>query len=534
MLLNVMIVDDEPSNIYGLVRYIKWKELGYEPPITVESGEEALAILAETPCDVLISDVSMPGMNGIELVARAKEIHPQLQVMMISGYNEFEFVQDAIQVGAQAYVLKPLKLEEVSGILMAFCNATETMRRIIEQTVELEQKISGNLKLLKERFVSDLISGLALTEDLIASWNVLLPLPDCRQGLQITLFGLDRFMSMGKDAKERIKLGSGFKKSVEIGLSDFETLYLTLTQPNEMVVLHAGITPDDKAKAEKQARFIQMMMNEQYGCTVSVSSSRIGTDWQEVPLLYKEARFMLAKSRLVEGGQIMRHVDMDETGFKSYRLREEYIPHMVSLIEQGDAAKVSEYLRHVLNRLLAQEPVTFSYAQTLGMSFLSELLRILKTKDMADSESNMVMWRQLLDCTDTEKIIELLVGSVDRYMKEEGKARQNHQHHLIRNIASFIESHIQESWTVRQLAKQYNLNASYLSVLFKKEMGRTISDYVQDTRIELAKRLLQDPGIKIYEVAEMVGIQTSAYFTYVFKKSVGCTPQEFRDYHYSG
>ena len=301
-----------------------------------------------------------------------------------------------------------------------------------------------------------------------------------------------------------------------------------------MVVLHAGITPDDKAKAEKQARFIQMMMNEQYGCTVTVSSSRIGTDWQEVPLLYKEARFMLAKARLVEGGQIIRHVDMDETGFKSYRLREEFIPHMVSLIEQGDAAKVSEYLRRVLNMLLAQEPVTFTYVQTLGMSFLSELIRTLKTKDAADSETNMVMWRQLLDCTDTEQIIELLVGSVDRYMQEEGKARQNHQHHLIRHIASFIESHIQESWTVRQLAKQFNLNASYLSVLFKKEMGRTISDYVQDTRIELAKRLLQDPGIKVYEVAEMVGIQTSAYFTYVFKKSVGCTPQEFRDYHYSG
>lgn len=533
MLLNVMIVDDEPSNIYGLVRYIKWQELGYEQPITVESGEEALAILAETPCEVLISDVSMPGMNGIELVARAKDILPQLQVLMISGYNEFEFVQDAIQVGAQAYILKPLKLEEVSGMLTAFRNATETMRRIIEQTVELEQKISCNLKLLKERFVSDLISGVVLTEDLIASWSGLLPLPDCRQGLQITLFGLDHFMSPGKDAKERILLGSGFKKSIEIGLSDFDTLYLTLKQPHEMVVLHAGITPDDKAKVEKQSRFIQMMINEQYDRTVTVISSRIGTDWQEVPLLYKEARFMLAKARLVEGGQILRYDDMDETGFKSYRLREEFIPHMVSLIEQGDAAKVSEYLRHVLNMLLAQKPVSFIYVQTLGMSFLSELIRTLKTKKVADSETNVVMYRQLLDCTDTEQIIELLIGSVDRYMQEEGKALQNHQHHLIRHIATFIEAHIQESWTVKQLAKQYNLNASYLSVLFKKEMGRTISDYVQDTRIELAKRLLQDPGIKVYEVAEMVGIQTSAYFTYVFKKSVGCTPQEFRDYHYS-
>ncbi|MFF2479875.1 response regulator [Paenibacillus sp. NPDC058071] len=534
MQLKVMIVDDEPTNIYGLVKYIKWQELGYAEPVTVESGEEALEILAETHCDVLISDVSMPGMNGIELVARAKEIHPQLQVLIISGYNEFEFVQDAIHVGAQAYVLKPLKLEEVSSRLAAVRGSIDKMRQIVEQTTELEQKITGSLKLVKERFVSDLISGLALTDDLLASWGDLLPLPDCRQGLQVTVYGLDRFLSPGMEAKERMRLGSGFKKSVEIGLSDFDTLFLIQTRPDEMVVLQAGTSPDDKAKTDKQAGFIQRMMNDEYGCTVTVSSSRIGTDWQEVPALYKEARFLMAQARLAEDGQIVRHDYMDETEFKNHRLREEFIPQIVSLIEQGDAVKVSEYLGRMLNLLLVDEPVSFTYVQALGMSFLSELIRAVKTGDTTDGKANVEMWHRFLECTDTEQVIAFLIESVDRYMKTEGKARQNQQHHLIRQVAAFIESHIQESWTVKQLAEQFQLNASYLSVLFKKEMGRTISEFVQDTRIEAAKRLLQNPGIKVYEVAEMVGLQTSAYFTYLFKKNVGSTPQEFRDYYYSG
>lgn len=97
-LLKVMIVDDEPSNVMGLVRYIKWRELGYDEPETMESGEEALEAMQDSVFDVLISDVSMPGMNGIELVGKAKTLHPHLQVLMISGYNEFEFVQDAIHV----------------------------------------------------------------------------------------------------------------------------------------------------------------------------------------------------------------------------------------------------------------------------------------------------------------------------------------------------------------------------------------------------------------------------------------------------
>lgn len=113
MLLKALIVDDEPTHIQGLVRYIKWKELGYDMPFTAESGQEALEILRNAPIDVLISDVSMPVMTGIELVAKGKAIRPQLQVLMISGYNEFEFVQEAMNVGAQAYVLKPIKVEEV-------------------------------------------------------------------------------------------------------------------------------------------------------------------------------------------------------------------------------------------------------------------------------------------------------------------------------------------------------------------------------------------------------------------------------------
>ncbi|RXZ82465.1 response regulator [Paenibacillaceae bacterium] len=532
-MLKVMIVDDEPSNIQGLVRYIKWQELGYEPPVTMESGEEALEALIESDCDVLISDVSMPGMSGIELVAEAKKLHPHLQVLMISGYNEFEFVQDAIHVGAQAYVLKPLKLDEVSSRLTTLRETLEKMRNIIEQTSELEKKISGSLKLVKERFVSDLISGIALTDELLASWNSLMTLPEHVRGIQVTIFGLDHFLSSGKEAKERMRLGSGFRKTVDIGLSDLDSLFLAQIKPDEIVALHIDPTPDDRARAEKQLLFVQTMMREEYNCTVTIGCSRMGTQWSEVPLFYKEVKFVMAQARLIEDGQIIRHDHMDEMEFKSYRLREEFMPNIVKLMEAGDALKVSEYLNRVLDILLSQEPVSFSYVQALSMSFLSELIRTLKWRNTADGEMNILMWRQLLDCTSTEQIIELLVEYVDRYMLIEKKEHMNQQHHLIKKIATFIEERIQESWTVKQLAEQFNLNASYLSVLFKKEMGKTISEYVQDTRIELARKLLQDPNIKVYEVADQVGIQTSAYFTYLFKKMVGCTPQEFRDYHYS-
>ncbi|QHW32834.1 response regulator [Paenibacillus rhizovicinus] len=530
-MLKILIVDDEPSNIQGLVRYIDWQSLGYDKPVTMEGGEEALDELRATPFDVLISDVSMPGMNGIELVAGAKKLHPHIQVLMISGYNEFEFVQDAIHVGAQAYVLKPLKMEEVTSRLAGFRETLEKMRSIVVQTSELEKKVSESQKLVKERFVSDLIAEIPQTDEMLASWKLLMELPDAAAGFQILVFGLDHFLSSGKEAKDRIVLGSGFKQTAEVGMSDTEPMFLAQITPDEIVVLHFNRTPEQRAKIEKRLPFVQSMMREQYGATITVGCGRTGNSWEEVPLCYKEIKFMMAKARLISDGQIVRHDYIDRSEFQDFRLREEFMPNIVKLMELGDSAKVGAYMNRILDVLLTQEPASFSYVQAFGMSFLSELIRNLKWKDDADGEMNILMWRRMLDCSSTGQIVLLLVDYVDRYMTIEKKERMNQQHNLISRIAAFIEERLQENWTVKQLAEEFSLNASYLSVLFKREMGKTISEFVQEIRIDRARRLLKDPGIKVYEVADRVGIQTSAYFTYLFKKMVGCTPQEYRDYH---
>lgn len=531
-MISVLIVDDEPSNLYGLARNIDWEALGYEPPALFESAQESLEALGRASFDVLISDVAMPGMNGIELVERAKRLNPHLQVLMISGYSEFEFVQDAIHVGAQAYVLKPLKPDEVSSRLTAFRTTIEKMRRVIEQTSELEKKVTGSVKLVKERFVSDLIADMPPTDELIASWIELLELPDIGRGIQTIVFGLDSFGSAGREAKERMLLGNGFKQTVEVALSDMESVYVAQTSPEELVALQLNPTGEERARLEKQLVFVQSMMRDRFGAQVTIGCSRLTDRWEDCALVYKEIKFAMAKARLVEDGQIVRYDSGDASEFNDYRLREELMPNIARLMEEGDAAKVGSYMNRILDALLSQEPVSFSYVQAFGMSFLSELISALKWNNAQEGDTNILMWRRMLDCGNTGQIAELLVEYVDRYMQVEKKDRLHQQHHLIRSVAEFIEERLQENWTVKQLAEQFDLNASYLSVLFKREMGKTISEFVQATRIQRAIRLLQDPGIKIYEVADRVGIQTSAYFTFLFKKLVGCTPQEYRDYRY--
>ncbi|MCM3631366.1 response regulator [Paenibacillus glycanilyticus] len=532
-MLNVLIVDDEISHAQGLVHFIEWEELGFAPPWTAESGEEAVDILQDLEVDVLISDVSMPGMTGIELAAEARRIHPHIQILMISGYNEFEFVQDAIHVGAQAYVLKPLKTEEVTARLQSFRTVIEMRREVVEQTRELEKKVSGSEKLLKERFVGDLIADSIPIGELLASWEGLLRLPEPDLGYQLIVLGLDRNLISGMEAKQRMLLGSGFKKTAEIGFSQDDSIWLAQTSPDEFVALQAHPSPAARAKVEKQFQFIQSIMREQYKATVTIGCSREGVAWEDAPLMYREIRFSMAKARLIADGQIVRYNDAESGDFTAYRVHDEFVPELIKRLEAGDLDQVAEYMNRVKEALLVTENASFSSAQALGMSFLGELIRHWKWRNELDGETHILMWRRMLDCGNASQMADLLVDYVQRHMATEQKAHMNQQHNLMRRVALFIEERLHEHWTVKQLADKFNLNVSYLSVLFKREMGRTISEFVQDTRIGRAKKLLQDPNIKVYEVADQVGIQTTAYFTYLFKKLVGVTPQEYRDYGYS-
>lgn len=529
-MIQALIVDDEPTHIQGLIRHVRWEALGYAPPLSADSGEAALETIQSRAVDVLITDVSMPVMTGIELVSRCKALGYRLQVLMISGYNEFEFVQEAIHVGAQGYVLKPIKIEEVEAKLEAFRAAIEKLRRIEEETNELQEKVSGSLDVAKERFVQDLIADGLMDKEMEASWTRLLELPDLTRGARVVSFGYDQFMD-GGDARSRVVRGSGFWKSVKVSLSDLPGAIAAKLGPEEVAAVHINPAPEEQAKMEKQIAFVQQWVREQYGSTVTVGISRICKDWNEVPLAYKKVKFMMARARLLEGGQVLYEERLDETEFLEYRVREEYIPEIVRMLEKADETdKAVSYAGSVLDMLIAQH--TFPYIQAFGFGLLSELARRHKPQDDTAAEMNIPAWQRLADCSTSSQIREAVMDEVTRYAEAERKKMSSHQHNLIQRIADYIEAHIHDNVTVKQLAELHHLNASYLSVLFKKTTGKTVSEFVQETRMNKAMELLRDPHIRVYEVAERVGFQTAAYFTYLFKKTTGYTPQEYRDYHY--
>ncbi|WP_238323090.1 response regulator [Gorillibacterium massiliense] len=535
--MRALIVDDEQMQIEGLVHHIRWAALGYEPPLTARSGDEALAVLAEADVDVLITDVSMPGMTGIELLAKCRSDYPKfssLQTVMISGYDEFEFVQEAIHLGAKSYVLKPIKTEELEEKLVAFRDSLEKKKRMEQETVMLREKVTESYDVLQERFVKDLIDGWIHSDDLLDSWRRLLDLPEGEWRATLFLFGYDRPFPTGpQDAKERIVLSEALLNAVKLVMSGYPGTYIGKTGADEAAVILLNATPADRVKLEKQLAFVQDVLKEQHNASVTVGVSRECRTWPDIPQLYKEVRHMMAGARMAGNGQILHFDRFDMNEYHDFRLREEYIPEIVKLVNGGEDEKAAAYLDHALERILERQPVSFSYVQAFGMGLLSELARKGKQAKESDAEMNVLMWQKLINCTGTEEVRGVVLDYLMQVSRLKEQDQTAGQHHLIQKVARYLEENLQDNVTVKQLSEQFHLNSSYLSVLFKKEMGRTISDFVQEARMNKAKELLRDPSIKVYEVAEQVGFQTAAYFTFLFKKWTGTTPQEYRDYHYS-
>ncbi|TCN01111.1 two-component system response regulator YesN [Paenibacillus sp. BK033] len=532
-MLQALIVDDEPSNVYGLVRHIPWAKLGYTNPLTAESGEEAVPILEASPIDVLITDVSMPGMNGIELAAEAKRVYPDIQILVISGYNEFEFAQEAIEVGAKGYVLKPLKLSEIERKLSAFRQTIERITQINEQTVKLKEIVTDSQEMLKDTFIFDLLEEEAMEEETLHSWCQLLHLPQRpTDGIQLITAVLDNYADSSVSAHNRLMVGSALQQSTSIALRELGDVLVSKIRPDQLVAIIVSPPIDKRSYISKQINFVQEYMHNSYGVSVTVGISRWGSEWQEMNQLFREVKFTIADARHSGSGQLVYVGNAERKAFEDFRMHENMLPELLMLAESDDPILLIDKVEQSFTDLERREH-TFAYIQSLSISLLGEL----SLKVWQDSEEinflNKRAWHRLLDCKTIDATKDIVIDYIRSAVLFERKERSLQQHHLISRIVSHMEDQLPVSITAKQLADKFHLSAGHLSVLFKKETGQTISDFVKNLRMKKAKEMLQDPTIKIYEVAERIGFQTPAYFTYQFKKNEGCTPQEYRDRYYS-
>ncbi|MDC7286413.1 response regulator [Blautia schinkii] len=484
----VLIVEDDKFFRFAVKKMIDWDKYGFEIAGEAVHGEAALAFLSQNEAEVVITDMSMPIMNGIELTAALKEKYPHILVIALSAYDDFEFVKESLKLGAQDYILKQdIENQDVGEIIW---KSWEKHR----QNLARDHKIKAGLRQILLKGKDDERAQRYLRISLMDQWGFYL----CR------IENLNEEWNAPK-CREEVWIPDSL---VELHGQSEHLLLLPVQKDHSL--------KNQAQHRDRQLKEIQELLEgEEYlgGCSSQAESiDKLSQLRTEVHGCLEMSRFLKRKQILV--WDLVK--DQYEKRTKDY------------VADKADFGFVSEreQAKRALNDLTAKLRVEMPEECCIQRSYLNFIDAVARNLHMEMDNQQYANLKEMLERSAAlDQKHEICLTFVEKMFLN---TMENVMHPGVRVAISYMKKNYEKDLALIDIADSAALNESYFSGLFKKDTGRSITEYLNEIRIYRAKELISETNYKNYEIAEMVGIPNSSYFSTVFKKQTGMTIQEYR------
>jgi|GEM_PF-4539443 len=519
-MLKVLLVDDEMIVRKGLKALVDWQKYEMEVVAEAPNGEKALEIIHQTPINLVITDIRMPIIDGLELTRRIKQDDPQCKVLLLTCYNDFEYVKEALEIGASGYLLKT-DMEEEDGHL------ENTLRKIQlevkkwkenQETVrELQRQAEQTVPLLREKWLKSLLDGGELgdyTEKAAKLGLAWLERP-CLMLLAMNLehFNLEeepQFRSVSDTNHLAIQLGNGY-------------LFAMIEKP-----YHISLQKQQQWEIEWINKFHARLFHkivgssQLYYCT-SVGIHAIISNYYHLLNAGQYHSFYQSAKGVFDTRLMQLPSPYQEVEFKEWNELRQMV-----MIRNWEV--VRELLAKGFDQITKQKPDVESVRR-----FVVEA--ILTITDGLQSNSHIItsVWgSNKFDFMEKAKAIQSFTELVDwiyvgiEQLEEERSTFIGGMSKVIGQALEYIEQHFHTDISLDDLSIHVGLSKSYFSSTFKKATGKNFVDYLLKLRIEKAKVLFRETDLKIYEVAEAVGFQDPKYFAKSFKRIEGISPNQYK------
>lgn len=502
MKLNVLIVDDEPIVCKGLRETVPWDELDVHIVGEAHDGEEALEVLDREDVDLVLSDIRMPGMDGLELARQVSERYPGKRVVMLSGYDEFEYAKQALRLGVKDYLLKPVDIGELMGVV----------RNIRD---ELAKERNREWQAAAYRLLSALVLG--------EQENVRHPALELAAGQRYRLLAgaIEDYASAVQLAgpEEQKALKQEWAGKVEETLSDAGSLGKSLlVGPNRLLVLCRLSGPDDDKSVFR--RMIETI-RQQPGLRMWCCLSRPFTELDGIHNRYREvmdglSAFPVMNDRVYEAAEIPKP---ERAG-----IPEETVQSFRQLIERGSDG---ETLRWKVDQLFE----TFR-SRRYGLNDVAAALRELENRLFAWLPARQAFrFRDGFDVSlycSYDDLKELFIRDLEPFVVREGMTARAEQQMLVDKALRYMKEHYAKDLKAARVAEWINVSPNYFSQLIKQATGKHFNDLLHEIRIDKAKQLLAETDYRIFQVGRLVGYKEYKYFVHIFKKLTSVSPSQYR------
>lgn len=515
-MIKVMVIDDEAKIRKGLIGYIDWTSLGCEVVKDFANGQLAIAYIADNPVDLIISDIKMPGADGLEV---AKFIHnhsPSTRIILYTGYSDFKYAQKAIKFGVADFIVKPSSMEEIINILKKSIKKIEDQKEKDKHLNTLENQLENVKEHEKQTCIKRFIVGEEV--DIQTLKKALEKYNSNMQSYCLLLYQIKHKKPIFHNQTIQF---------INLSLNDFNQYTFTLNYSTygTLVFFNKPSQINPISLLESKCNEINDFVVNYIKSSIFIGLSDIHHSLEEAPVAYTEAQRCLDHSFYGDNPLTIY------SKLKDFKNNPTYVEHNLEKISQylvkGDIIQSTNTITSMFKTMADnREPV--DYIKSMGVAIYTVSMSVVKKYNLTfkDIFNEKEPYRAILEAECIDDLINTLISMINTIIDY---LSIGHNNYIIKQAMNYINNHYNHPIKLKDIADHIHINSSYLSRLFKDKTNQTVTQTLRNIRIEKAKALLKDYANKTYEVASMVGFDDAAYFSYVFKQETGYSPSQYKN-----
>ncbi len=508
----VIIADDEPYIVEGIKHIINWEEYGIELAGTASNGIDALALLEREKADLLVTDIRMPKMNGLELIHKAKELNLNTRFIILSGYDDFEYLKESIKLGIENYILKPVNSLEFEETIVNLLN------KIHSPTMQTPYT-NKDISIIKDNILFRWVTGSISRNELEERASL----------LDIQLESSQYTVSVLRILPDADNTHYSFiQKAVEVcseSMDSFNSGMVFCAPDNKIVFVTYGVT-DCTSLARHCLGNLRNVMDLNFFFTIGSTEN----DYSLVQRSYQRAMELQQYSIIMPCNSILNYNNFKQNNSDRQIIEKISYDEISRCILAKDLDSLFLCIDNTFNMLISINGLTPSVVKNIAAELLFCVVNnsrlIIKSKNRTENEL-AYHFSDIYIMDNINKMCEFIKTTAKHFISLANEKNQSISP-LIRRILNYLETNYSNDISLKTLAIELNTNANYLGQLFKEETGEYFSDYLNMIRINKAKELLRNTDKNTKDISNDVGYKDVNYFYRTFKKFIGVPPSEYR------
>ncbi|MCR8657295.1 response regulator transcription factor [Paenibacillus endoradicis] len=537
----LLIVDDEPEVTEGLEVGIDWESNRISSVYTAINGNDAIELFDRVEPDIVVTDISMPFMNGLQLTEWLKQHYPITKVIIISGYDDFQYAKQAIHLQVEEYLLKPFSNDQLLTAINKVIATIDLEREAVLNMKTLQDHYRISLPVIREKFLISLMTRrlpLYLIEQRAEKYNLNLE----GKGYIISLISInhdnndiDDEPSLSLVDSNDIDLKLFAVTNVATELWQSEQLGNIFVHQDEVVLLTIDQVGDPQAKMVETVNTLQRILQsiQKYlRMSAIISVGTYTTTLDQLKHGYDSARSGLDYRRIIDHNSIIC-IDDIEKNVQSRLYFDEYKEQQfIRAIKLGTDRELQQAISAIVDEIDHTQATVSEYEQYF-LEIITAVHRLMKSLDASiggqwsEGTSLLLQYQSLKSLEETKTWFSELCHNLHQSI---ASTRQNTSQKLVEEAIHYTKEHyMQTDLSITTLCLQLHISPGYFSGLFKKATQLTYGAYLLKIRMEMAQQLLRTTDLKSFEIADRVGFSDPNYFSLTFKKYTGVSAKDYRN-----